>query len=136
MRVELKTEQKLALEGRALPIRLSELPTPPEITEEARRQTPGLFGWLGNCRARLVEKLKLRHYFPGRYLRTLRIRGDLLVVAIHSGDQAEYERQLATLSADQKRSTGVHVIPGADEGETAYLGDVFADEGTDPTTGV
>ncbi len=87
-----------------VPRRLADLPTPPEVTEEARRQFAARWkGWGGKSLSRIEQELKLQYYYGGRLICCLRDKEGLDVVIVHNGDDEEFHRQYQSLSPDQRR---------------------------------
>jgi hypothetical protein len=111
-----------------IPQRLEDLPTPPELLEEARRyqRKLSLYGkkWLQE----IVEEMKLQYYYGGWFIRVLPTPKGRVVVALHRGDDEEYQRQVEALTPEQ-RQQAVVTTPTIWNDPNSLLGDVISYEG-------
>jgi hypothetical protein len=87
-----------------VPQRLADLPTPPEVTEEARRQYARWWKrWGRTSLARIEQELKLQYYYGGRLICYLRNKEGPEIVIVHNGDDEEFHRQYRALTPEQRK---------------------------------
>ena len=87
-----------------VPQRLADLPTPPEVAEEARRRYERRWkGWGGKSLARIEQELKLQYYYGGHYICYLRNKEGPEIVIVHNGDDEEFHRQYRALPGEQRQ---------------------------------
>jgi hypothetical protein len=99
-------------EGRPLRQSLRELALPPAVAQFARQwcQRLGLVG--SKARQDVEERLKLQHYYGGRWVAYLRTdRGPVVVAVADSLDDPEFDRQLARLTSDERRAAVLESPP-------------------------
>jgi hypothetical protein len=90
--------------GRTPPVpqRLADLPTPPEVAEEARRQYAQRRWWDRRSLNDFENAFKLQYYYGGHWICYLRSKQGLEIVIVHNGDDEEFHRQYRALSPEQR----------------------------------
>lgn len=99
-----------------IPKRLDDLPTPPEVVACARayKKKLGLVG--AKVLKEIEDEMKLQYYYGGWYVRYLTTEQGVMVVALLSGDEEEYARQVQALSPEDRQRSVVDVpSPWMDE---------------------
>jgi hypothetical protein len=89
-------------EVRPMRQRLGDLPTPPEVAEEARQYCRRLGLFRRRCRDEVLEELKLQYYFGGQYIGYLRTDTGKVIVAAGALYDV-FDRQLAFVSPEERR---------------------------------
>jgi hypothetical protein len=91
-------------EGHPLRQCLRDLATPPAVTQFAKRWCEQL-GLVGRkARQEQEERLKLQHYYGGKWIAFLRTaEGPVVVAVADSLNDPAFDRQLAALTADERR---------------------------------
>jgi hypothetical protein len=85
---------------------LADLPTPPEVSEEARRQYDQWrkkWGWGGESLAEIEQGFKLQYYYGGRMICYLRNKEGPEIVIVSNGDAEEFHRQYRALPDEQRK---------------------------------
>jgi hypothetical protein len=104
----------------SVPQRLEDLPTPPELLERARRYQRKTGGGRKQL-LEIVEEMKLQYYYGGWHIRVLPTPKGGVVVALHRGDDEEYQRQVQALTPKQ-RQQAVIMIPTIYDDPNSLLG--------------
>jgi hypothetical protein len=112
----------------SVPQRLADLPTPPEIVQRARRHARKLGLWGKKYINGFEEELKLQYYYGGRHIRCLPTPQGGVVVAVHNGDDEDYQRQLQALTP-QQRQRAVVMVPFIWNDPNSQMGDIMHHEG-------
>jgi hypothetical protein len=103
-----------------VPQKLAELPTPPAVSKRARQYQRQL-GLLGpSALSQIEEELKLQYYYGGRHIRCLATPQGRVVVAVHNGNDEDYQRQLQALSP-LERQRAVALVPSRWDDETSEV---------------
>jgi hypothetical protein len=121
-------------EGQALPpvpYLLADLPTPPEVAEEARRCYARRGGfWGGKALAAIEQELKLQYYYGGRCVSWLRTRRGPLIMAAGRVASDNYGQQLEAIPAEQRYQL-IHDLPSVWKDEVAQILTPYEDESWD-----
>lgn len=104
----------------AIPKRLDDLPTPPEVAEAARQYIKKLGLFRKKTLKSIEDELKLQYYYGGWYIRCLPTKQGKVIVALDQGDEEECERQVQALSPEDRRESVVHV-PSIWNNETSII---------------
>jgi hypothetical protein len=93
-----------ASEGRPLRQYVRDLPMPPDLAAFARQWCRHRFWFSRKARQAEEDQLKLRYYYGGMLIAYLRTdRGPVVVAAANNLTDPEFDRQLACLTADERR---------------------------------
>lgn len=111
-------------EGLVLPVKLRELPTPPEIAEEVRKRCMQLGIWGRKNVQRVEDELKLQYYFGGKYVAYFRSDQGPVIVAAGRSDSEEVGRQLDALSREERQKL-IHCFPTVWNDEVSEYGSLF-----------
>lgn len=93
------------------PQRLADLPTPPEVTEEARRRYAERSWWDRHNVCDFENTLKLHYYYGGHLICYLLTKQGAQILIVHQGDDEEYHRQYRALTPTQRERAVVLSVP-------------------------
>ncbi len=117
----------LPAEGQPMRVKLRELPTPPEVAEEVKKNCRGWF-WRRKDVREVEEELKLQYYFGGHAVSYFGTKEGLVIVAAGVRDSDAYDQLLSFLTPEE-RSRTVLDFPCRWHETTSEVLTPFSDEG-------
>ncbi|HYV39616.1 MAG TPA: hypothetical protein VE988_28265 [Gemmataceae bacterium] len=91
-------------DGKPLRQCVQHLPIPPEVAAEAERFCTRLSLWKTKNRREVEERMKLQHYYGGKWIAYLRTGEGLVVVAVADDlKDPAFDQQLSGLTGEERR---------------------------------
>jgi hypothetical protein len=91
--------------GSALPMRLRDMPLPPEVPEKVGNHCRRLGLRRRSYVQKVEEELKLQYYFGGQYVAYVRSADGPVIVASGNPESEEFGKQLDALAPEARRQT-------------------------------